>query len=647
MERPAASPATFVRGLVDQVCGGQDDIDTVLRKVEMFTSVGAAIGSLEQLTVPHNYSDKGLFGWPVMRLRSPMWWRRLGQERLDKIFGYPNVLGVVGARALAGVGLVLPGASRAQRGAYASTMCVTAHGLHTRMGGYGLDGSDHLAFVSYAVSALEKMFGGDERARETLVRFLAAQVCVAYFTSGAAKLISPVWRDGTAIPDIFRTNMFGDLKFYEAVRDRPWLAKTVAWTTILGEMAFPLVLVAPRPIARGILASGAVFHLSNAHFMGLNRFVWSYCSTYPALQHVARNLGKTPPARTSAAPASAAKALPTAAEAAGDVAGLLRKAASKRSVVAAGAGIVVAAGAAYYATAKRRQRLRRSAPGELIRVRGRDTHVLTSGPKGNGPTVVFENGLASPSTEWGWVLNSLGPDTPYLAYDRSGTGWSATAREPQDAQAVSEHLLALLTELGLKPPYVLVGHSIGGLLIRSFARRNPELTGGLVFLDATHPEQFRRSLHQRESLPWIKQRMIAARLQASVGLLPGARSADKMGILPGELVPATRACMAQPRIWGTASRELNQMQRSWSADAALLPRSPSTPVAVLTAGETAHNDPVHLELQQELAQLSDVSRHDVVDQAGHDTVVLSKPHTGRVVASIEWASAHLSAAAHA
>ncbi|MFW6693981.1 alpha/beta fold hydrolase [Streptomyces sp. MAR4 CNX-425] len=626
---PAPAPVAAARLLAGRLCGGRDDIDTVFRKLELMTSVGATIGAVEQLATADTLADDGLFSWPVMRLRAPLWWRRAGEERLAKVFGYPGVVGLVQTRALTGLGLLLPGATRAQRGVLAATMCGTAHGLHTRMGGFGLDGSDHLTFVNYAVSAAEKAFGHDPRARETLVRFLAAQVCMAYFTSGAAKLISPVWRDGTAIPEIFRTSTFGDPLFFRAVRDRPWLAKSVAWATILGEMAFPLVLVAPRPVARGILAAGTGFHLGNARFMGLNRFVWSYCSTYPALAHVSRSLGPRarPGAPRTTAPYAAARRL-------------LRTAATPRgaAAVTVGAGLALLAGAAARrADRVRDARLRRDAPGRLLTVAGRTVHALPRNPGADGPAVVFENGLAAPATQWGWVQRGLDPRTPSTAYDRPGIGWSDAADRPQGPDEAADVLAGTLRTLGIEPPYVLVGHSVGGLLIRTFARRHPELTGALVFVDATHPEQFVRSPRQREALPWIRQRMTTTGLQAAFGLLRYSGRPQQMSGLPGPLGEATARIVRRPRLWRTAREELAESQRTWGPDARLPLPATDTPVAVVTAGETVRSDPLHAELQRELALLSTVSRHDLVEEAGHESLVLDEAHAAHVVRAVEWA----------
>ncbi|OZM73082.1 hypothetical protein CFN78_12765 [Amycolatopsis antarctica] len=141
-------------------------------------------------------------------------------------------------------------------------------------------------------------------------------------------------------------------------------------------------------------------------------------------------------------------------------------------------------------------------PGELVRVGGQDVHVLAR-RQGEGPTVVFENAMMCPSPEWAWVAGRLGPDVPYVAYDRPGTGWSSPAG-PQSAKDLSARLLNLLTTLGMHTPYILVGHSVGGLLIRDFARRYPDSSAGLVFVDSSHPDQLARSAQQRNDLPWVR-----------------------------------------------------------------------------------------------------------------------------------------------
>ncbi|MCX4909696.1 alpha/beta fold hydrolase [Streptomyces sp. NBC_00878] len=606
------------------VGSGDDDLDRVFRAVEGITSVGAFIGVLEQLTTSTSLADDEIFGWPVLSLRHPRLRGPVGKH-FAKILQYPNVIALLQTRALAATGLLVPGASRAQRGAMAGTMCGSSMAMQTRMG-YGLDGSDHFAFINYAGAMLEKLFPNDRRAREAAAAFIAAQSCMSYFTAGVSKLISPAWRDGTAIAQIFRTGTYGDRAFYEMVRDRPALCKAIAWSTIAGEMAFPLALVAPKPVTRGILGMGLGFHLANAKFMGLNRFIWSFAGTYPAVAHVSEKLG----------PALRAKALPAARTVATRTSG--GKAAWR---LAAGAAVAVGAGAgaAKLLGSRRRTRLAGSAPGEFVRVGGRKVHVMAR-TSGSGPTVVFENAMACPATEWAWVTSGLHPDTPYLSYDRPGAGWS----EPTGRQSAAEATAALkqlIDTLGLQPPYIMVGHSVGGLLIRSFTLRNPGLVGGLVFVDSSHPDQLQRSGAQRDGLPWVRQSF--TRRYVRTHFRPDCTQLDSGAIahLPDSMVEATNECLSRPELWGAARRELAEWTTSWASDARRTTDLSPRPIAVLTAGKTVQADRVHGELQRELAALSDDTQHEIVQEANHDGLVMSREHASRVTASINWVSSAL------
>lgn len=272
--------------------GARDDIDRMFRLVERLTSVGAATSALEQLSVAHTLDDRGLLGWPVNRTRLLGLNRGAGKQ-LDKVLGYPRYLGVLRLRMLAGMGLVAPVRARRKRAALLAGMVGTGIAQNLRSN-YGLDGSDHFAFINYTSAMVEKLFPDDDRAaREFVLSFIAAQSCLSYFTSGVVKLGSPMWRSGTAIDGIFRTRTYGDRFFYRLFRDYPPLAKLLAWSVIVAETAFPLVLIAPKPLARAILLAGMGFHVGNARFMGLNRFFWSFVASYPAVAYFSRALGRT------------------------------------------------------------------------------------------------------------------------------------------------------------------------------------------------------------------------------------------------------------------------------------------------------------------------------------------------------------------
>jgi pimeloyl-ACP methyl ester carboxylesterase len=103
--------------------------------------------------------------------------------------------------------------------------------------------------------------------------------------------------------------------------------------------------------------------------------------------------------------------------------------------------------------------------------------------------VVFENGLGGRMEWWKKVLPEISADTTTFAYNRPGYGKSDAVSTPRDGEHVVDELRALLHDNGLKPPYVLVGHSLGGLYMQWFARRYPEEVAALILVDSTHPRQ--------------------------------------------------------------------------------------------------------------------------------------------------------------
>jgi pimeloyl-ACP methyl ester carboxylesterase len=106
------------------------------------------------------------------------------------------------------------------------------------------------------------------------------------------------------------------------------------------------------------------------------------------------------------------------------------------------------------------------------------------GRKAGEPVVVLESGAISPLENWDPVFDRIAAIAPVIAYDRRGIGKSESDMEPQTLKHVASSVHALLTQMKVTPPYVLVGHSYGGILIREFARDFPMEVRGLVYLDA-------------------------------------------------------------------------------------------------------------------------------------------------------------------
>jgi pimeloyl-ACP methyl ester carboxylesterase len=124
-------------------------------------------------------------------------------------------------------------------------------------------------------------------------------------------------------------------------------------------------------------------------------------------------------------------------------------------------------------------------PGQLIDVGGHGLHLFCTGS--GAPTVVLEPGAGQTSSSWEWIAPAVARDTRVCVYDRAGRGWSEPATTPQDAARIAADLHTLLRHGGVPGPYVLAGHSFGGLYVLTFAARYPEQVTGMVLVDSTAP----------------------------------------------------------------------------------------------------------------------------------------------------------------
>ena len=213
------------------------------------------------------------------------------------------------------------------------------------------------------------------------------------------------------------------------------------------------------------------------------------------------------------------------------------------------------------------------AAGELVDVGGRRLYVECTGSA--RPTVVLEAGLGGNSDSWSGVLPQLGRTTRTCAYDRAGLSASDAIAGVHDARDEISDLERLLDRARIKPPYVLVGHSYGGLLARLFARAHPDQVAGVVFVDAMGRDATRRQLaiwpkseapaqrrewakpvqdhgvdlERGEALASRMRRWVTSRWWSSPGLRPGPTSGSYHGVFVarktgygGRCRPSSRAC---------------------------------------------------------------------------------------------------------
>lgn len=144
-----------------------------------------------------------------------------------------------------------------------------------------------------------------------------------------------------------------------------------------------------------------------------------------------------------------------------------------------------------------------SLPGAAtVSVDGRRVEALVA--RHHGPTVVFENGLGGTLDWWAKVWPEVAKHHAAIAYNRAGYGRSDAPVAPRDGEQVVAELRALLKAQQLAPPYVLVGHSLGGLYLQLYARQHPEEVQALILVDSTHPEQLRGKGAQSQWPAWVR-----------------------------------------------------------------------------------------------------------------------------------------------
>ena len=268
-------------------------------------------------------------------------------------------------------------------------------------------------------------------------------------------------------------------------------------------------------------------------------------------------------------------------------------------------------------------------PGQMVEIDEHPMHILCTGE--GSPTVILEAGAGHFSATWAWVQPMVGQDTRVCAYDRAGYGWSEPAPEPRDAQRIAAELHTLLDMAAVEPPYVLVGHSLGGIYIRVYRSQYPDEVAGMVLVDATHPDNWER---QGESIQTLQAMASVSTVLSRVGLMRlffGGESFD----LPEPDNGALKANIASSQYWDTQRADAAAMEASLDAGRAAgeLGEMPLAVLVALTYPEGQGRD-TERALQLELAALSTNSLYQEIDGAGHITLLTDKQYARLVSEAI-------------
>jgi len=249
-------------------------------------------------------------------------------------------------------------------------------------------------------------------------------------------------------------------------------------------------------------------------------------------------------------------------------------------------------------------------PGQLVDVGGYRLHIYCTGT--DSPTAVIDAGLGDWSTTWGVVQQEVAKTTRVCTYDRAGLGWSEVGPLPRNAEQHAKELHTLLQNGQIPGPYILVGHSLGGLDVRVYVHEYSSEVAGVVLVDATNPRQITQApAPEAQSQPFS--------LQALLARFGVARLLVKLPALAPAMPPGQEAyypLYIRPQNLQTTVNEYQGVPAS-GAQAAAVETFGDLPLIVLTA-KLNYQLPDWQELQAELPQLSSNSQQLFAENSGHN-----------------------------
>lgn len=276
--------------------------------------------------------------------------------------------------------------------------------------------------------------------------------------------------------------------------------------------------------------------------------------------------------------------------------------------------VSIAAGSIYESAAEAADLQAYPPPGQMVDVGGYRLHIKCMGT--GSPVVVIDAGWGDWSLQWSVIQEEVAKTTQVCTYDRAGMGYSEAGLLPRTAEQIATELHTLLHQAHIAGPYVLAGHSLGGLPVRVFAHAYPTDVAGVVLIDSMSPGQMTQPPTEiKPQAPYQSSGVSLPSLLARIGLVRVL--AEPLGLirdLPPQAKSAFTAFSVTPRSVQAWSDEGASLQSSL-AQAAAVKTFGDLPLIVLTAGQ--NNQTNWQAMQAELLQLSSNSQQVIVN-SGHN-----------------------------
>jgi pimeloyl-ACP methyl ester carboxylesterase len=279
---------------------------------------------------------------------------------------------------------------------------------------------------------------------------------------------------------------------------------------------------------------------------------------------------------------------------------------------------LAAAGAFYQNISAVSDRRAFPVPGKLVDAGGFKMHINCTGQ--GTPTVILESGLGDTYLSWQKVQPQIAHFARVCSYDRAGLGYSYYSRNPSTSKYFAEELHTLLHNAGVSPPYILVGHSMGGFDVRLYASSYRSEVAGMVLVDSSHPEQQKRfppALNDMDATWLREQEFMEFTMPFGIPRLLGFCGNDGEARAAECNFHTVRESVAELKAVSESAAQAAKAGKLGDMPLAVLSEDPDKPQPDLPEDLIKPASDAWQQMQDELARLSTRSTHVIAKNSGH------------------------------
>lgn len=279
---------------------------------------------------------------------------------------------------------------------------------------------------------------------------------------------------------------------------------------------------------------------------------------------------------------------------------------------------LAAAGMIYENISEARDRRFNPMTGRLFDVGGYRMHIDCAGE--GSPTVILESGLGDSYTSWRKVQPEIAKFSRVCSYDRAGLGYSDSSSQPRTSKVIAGELHALLQAAGIAPPYVLVGHSMGGFDVRLYASLYRNEVAGMVLVDASHPDQENRFPPELKNMEggWLREaEFLEYTMPLGVPRLLGLCDADAVQRAAECNFHTAAESVAELKSFPESAAQAAATSSLGDLPLAVLSHDPDKPSSDLPADLAKPVNDAWEKMQKELSQLSTRGTQVVAKNSSH------------------------------